>query len=143
MQLCKCLNCFLKTHNKQLNQYYLNFIIFFYQKKVLKNALGLSRVTGQTVFILSKKNQVRLNFFESSWVRIFWPVFLCLVSIPASQSSVFFSWLLGFFYFSFSSALFSFGVESCLLHLNIVILFYFILILGSSALFRNWKKEQE
>ena len=143
MQLCKCLNCFLKTHNKQLNQYYLNFIIFFYQKKVLKNALGLSRVTvwitGQTVFISSKKNQVRVKFFRVK----FWPVLLCLVSIPASQSSVFFSWLLGFFYFSFSSALFSFGVESCLLHLNIVFLFYFILILGSSALFRNWKKEQE
>ena len=61
-----------------------------------------------------KKNQVRVKFFRVK----FWPVLLCLVSIPASQSSVFFSWLLGFFYFSFSSALFSFGVESCLLHLN-------------------------
>ena len=33
MQLCTCINCFLKTHNKQLNQYCLNFTIFFTQKK--------------------------------------------------------------------------------------------------------------
>ena len=33
MQLCKCINCFLKTHNKQLNQYCLNFTIFFLPKK--------------------------------------------------------------------------------------------------------------
>ena len=33
MQLCKCLNCFLKTHNKQLNQYCLNFIIFLPKNK--------------------------------------------------------------------------------------------------------------
>ena len=37
MQLYKCINCFLKAHNKQLNQYYLNFTTFFTQKKkVLK-----------------------------------------------------------------------------------------------------------
>ena len=63
MHLCKCLNCFLKTHNKQLNQYCLNFIIFLAKKKnVLKNGLGhelsfwSSRVTGQLVFALDKKN---------------------------------------------------------------------------------------
>ena len=33
MQLCKCINCFLKAHNKQLNQYCLNFPIFFLPKK--------------------------------------------------------------------------------------------------------------
>ena len=33
MQLCKCINCFLKPHNKQLNQYYLNFTIFLPLKK--------------------------------------------------------------------------------------------------------------
>ena len=33
MQLCKCINCFLKTHNKQLNQYCLNFTVFFLPKK--------------------------------------------------------------------------------------------------------------
>ena len=40
MQLCKCLNCFLKALNKKLNQQCLNFIIFFYQKKVLKKWFG-------------------------------------------------------------------------------------------------------
>ena len=33
MQVYKCLTCFLKTHNKQLNQYCLNFIIFLQKKK--------------------------------------------------------------------------------------------------------------
>ena len=33
MQLCKCINCLLKTHNKQLDQYCLNFTFFFSQKK--------------------------------------------------------------------------------------------------------------
>ena len=36
MQLCKCLNYFLKAHNKQLNQYCLNFIIFLTKKKGFK-----------------------------------------------------------------------------------------------------------
>ena len=42
MQLCKCINCFLKAHNKQLNQYYLNFTIFFFftQKKSFKKWFG-------------------------------------------------------------------------------------------------------
>ena len=43
MQLCKCLNCFLKSHNKQLNQYCLNFF-FFQKKKVLKNGSSWGRV---------------------------------------------------------------------------------------------------
>ena len=38
MQLCKYIDCFLKVHNKQLNQYCLYFIYFFFlhKKKVLK-----------------------------------------------------------------------------------------------------------
>ena len=35
MQLCKCIHCFLKAHNKQLNQYYLNYTTCFTQKKKL------------------------------------------------------------------------------------------------------------
>ena len=42
MQLCTCINCFLKTHNKQLNQYCLNFTIFFTQKKVFKKMAPVS-----------------------------------------------------------------------------------------------------
>ena len=41
LQLCKCINCFLKAHNKQLNQYCLNFTIFLpKKKKVLKKWFG-------------------------------------------------------------------------------------------------------
>ena len=48
MQLCKCLNCFLKTHNKQLNQYCLNFIFFNpKKKKSFKKWFGSSLVSGQ------------------------------------------------------------------------------------------------
>ena len=64
IQLCKCLNCFLKTHNKQLNQYSLNFIIFFTQKKVLKKCSGSGQVTGQPVFASSQNNRVWVRFFE-------------------------------------------------------------------------------
>ena len=39
MQLCKCINCFLKTHNKQLNQYCLNFTSFFFLSKKKKRVL--------------------------------------------------------------------------------------------------------
>ena len=47
MQLCKCINCFLKTHNKQLNQYCLNFTIFFTKKKkVLKKWFGFGSGRG-------------------------------------------------------------------------------------------------
>ena len=61
MQLCKCINCFLKTHNKQLNQYCLNFTIFFYpKKKVLKKWFKSGRVG-----LVRKKTHVR------SWVNPF------------------------------------------------------------------------
>ena len=83
MQLCKCLNCFLKTYNKQLNQYCLNFINFFLPKKksFKKNSLGSGRVTGR-VGLTRKKHGlghgsthfllwVKKIGFESSifWVR--------------------------------------------------------------------------
>ena len=73
MQLCKRLNYFLKVHNKQLNQYCLNFIfIFTPKKKVLENYSGhgssrvdpknththTSRVTDQPIFALGQKNRV-------------------------------------------------------------------------------------
>ena len=47
MQLYKCLNCSLKTHNKQLNQYCLNFIFFNTKKKSFKKWFGSGRVSGQ------------------------------------------------------------------------------------------------
>ena len=66
MQLCKCINCFLKTHNKQLNQYCLNFTIFFTKKKkVLKKWFG-SRVGSRINLFLFWAKKFR---FESS---IFW-----------------------------------------------------------------------
>ena len=47
MQLCKCINCFLKPHNKQLNQYYHNFCLFFNPKKsFLKNYLDSGQIAG-------------------------------------------------------------------------------------------------
>ena len=55
MQSCKYINCFLKAHNKQLNQYCLNFIFFFFKqkKKVLKKwfGLGSSRVDLKKTWI--------------------------------------------------------------------------------------------
>ena len=42
MQLCKCINCILKPYNKQLNQYCLNFTIFFFtQKKSFKKMVRI------------------------------------------------------------------------------------------------------
>ena len=73
MQLCKCINCFLKPHNKQLNQYYLNFTIFLPKKKSFKKRVrvrvGLTRkkhrwVTGQPVFASSKKIMVGSGIFR-------------------------------------------------------------------------------
>ena len=96
MQLCKCINCFLKAHNKQLNQYCLNFIIFFTKKKVLKKWFGfgsgreLSRVDPHKTWVESRvnpfcfgsKNRVRIGYFSgqvgSGRVRKFWPVLPCL-----------------------------------------------------------------
>ena len=79
MQLYKCLNCFLKPHNKQLNQYCFNFIIFLPKKKVLKNGSGsvelwvgsslpvknTSWVMGQPVFTSGQK-----IIFESGIFRV-------------------------------------------------------------------------
>ena len=65
MQLCKCLNCFLKTHNKQLNQYCLNFIFFNPKKKSFKKWFGSSRVTGQSIFASCKKIWVWVRYFLS------------------------------------------------------------------------------
>ena len=70
MQLCKCLNCFLKAYNKQLNQYCLNFF-FFTKKKFLKivrvwiesgwHVKKMSQVTSQLVFASGQKNQVQVG----------------------------------------------------------------------------------
>ena len=48
MQLCKCINYSLKTHNKHLNQYCLNFTIFLPKKKSFKKMVrvGSGRVAG-------------------------------------------------------------------------------------------------
>ena len=84
MQLCKCINFFLKTHNKQINQYCLNFTIFFTQKKSFKKMVGVQvescvgsgwpakntgRIMGQPVFASGQKNRVRVGYF-SGWVGL-------------------------------------------------------------------------
>ena len=81
MQLGKCINCFLKTHNKQLNQYCLNFTIFT-QKKFKKNgsSRGSGRVDlqkkhglghGSTCFCFkSKKSGSHQVFFGLDRVRL-------------------------------------------------------------------------
>ena len=70
MQLCKCINCFSKAHNKQLNQYCLNFTIFVIKKKSFKKWFGfgsgwpaknMGQVTGQPVSALDKKIWVRVR----------------------------------------------------------------------------------
>ena len=74
MQLCNRINCFLKAHNKQLNQYYLNFTIFLPKNKVFKKwfGFGSGRVDPQKTrvgsrvnsFLLRvKKNRVRVEYF--------------------------------------------------------------------------------
>ena len=69
IQLYKSLNCFFKTHNKQLNQYCLNFIIFLPKKrfyKMVRIRVGLwvrlgwpakntGWVTGQPIFASGQK----------------------------------------------------------------------------------------
>ena len=76
MQLCKYLNCFLKTHNKQLNQYCLNFTIFFTQKKkYYKNSSGSKRLGhglghGSTRFCFRLKNRVWIGYCLG-WVKKF------------------------------------------------------------------------
>ena len=70
MQLCRCINCFLKPHNKQLNQYCLNFTIFFTPKKksfkkMVWVRVGLTRKnTGQPIFASGQKNRVRVRYFS-------------------------------------------------------------------------------
>ena len=101
IKLCKCLNCFLKTHNKQLNKYSLNFIFYFYQKKkVLKNGsssdwVALTRkntgqVISQPVFtsIRVKINQVWVEYFrvKLSWIRKFWLFLSCLLNMTENNS---------------------------------------------------------
>ena len=67
IQLCKCINCFLKPHNKQLNQYCLNFTIFFFTQKKKKNlngfgsGLGLGRVDPQKPRVGSRVNLFLLH----------------------------------------------------------------------------------
>ena len=98
MQLCKCINCFVKPHNKQLNQYCLHFTIFLSKKKVLKKWFGFevgsswpakntNRVTGQPVFASSKRNRVRVGYF-SGRVRKFWPRYLSSLTISRARRSI-------------------------------------------------------
>ena len=99
MQLCKCINYFLKAHKKQSNQYCLILLFFFTQKKSFKKMVRVrvrvgsqvrsswptkntGRVTSQPVFASGQKNRVRVEYFSSrvgsSRVRKFWPVLPCL-----------------------------------------------------------------
>ena len=63
IQLCKSLNCFLKTHNKQLNQYCLNFIIIL-KKKIFKKWFGFGSGHGSGRVDLQKAR-------VESWVNPF------------------------------------------------------------------------
>ena len=74
MQLCKYINCFLKTHNKQLNQYCLNFSIFFTKKKkVLKKWFGFESgwVDLQKTRVGSRVNPFLLKVKKSGSNRVF------------------------------------------------------------------------
>ena len=69
MQLCKYIDCFLKVHNKQLNQYCLYFIFFLFflsKKKVKKKKIVQVRVRLQVnPFLLRiKKVRFRSNIFQ-------------------------------------------------------------------------------
>ena len=65
MQLCKCINCFSKAHNKQLNQYCLNFTIFFYQKKSFKKMVWVRVGSQVNLFLLwVKKIGFRSGIFR-------------------------------------------------------------------------------
>ena len=80
MQLCKCINCFLKPHNKQLNQYCLNFTFFFTQKKKFKKN-GSVRVAGRVGLTCKKHGSSHGSSHESIrfcfgsknrvWIRYF------------------------------------------------------------------------
>ena len=120
MQLCKCFNCFLKAHNKQLNQYCLNFTIFFTQKKkVLKKwfGFGSGRRLGR-VDLQKTRDGSQINLFllqvkkkknsSSSRVRKFWPVVPCLVVVVSYYGGSFVLWWIG-------------GVGCCSSHFDLVI----------------------
>ena len=107
MQLCKRLNCFLKAHNKQLNQYCLIFIFIFTQKKsfrkLFRSWVGLGwpkkhththkSSYGSTHFCFrSKKSGLGRVFL--GWVKKIWPILPCLCKIDNHFAS--------FFFFSFS-----------------------------------------
>ena len=65
MQLCKCINCFSKAHNKQLNQYCLNFTFFFYQKKSFKKMVWVQVRSQVNLFLLwVKKIGFRSGIFR-------------------------------------------------------------------------------
>ena len=65
MQLCKCINCFSKAHNKQLNQYCLNFTFFFYQKKSFKKMVWVQVRSQVNLFLLwVKKIEFRSGIFR-------------------------------------------------------------------------------
>ena len=90
MQLCKCINCFLKSHNKQLNQYCLNFTIFVIKKKkFLKNGSGSGQVDPQKTRVRTRVNPFLLRIKKkNNWVRVgsgrvrkFWPVLPCLLAV--------------------------------------------------------------
>ena len=76
MQLCKCINYFLKAHNKQLNQYCLNFtIFFFYQKKSFKKIVrvGSGQVDLQKTWVGSWVNPFLLRAKKIGFgLGIFW-----------------------------------------------------------------------
>ena len=67
MQLYKCINCFLETHNKQLNQYCLNFIIIFIKEKVLKN--GSCHESSCESWVNPFLLQVKKIRFGLGWVK--------------------------------------------------------------------------
>ena len=95
MQLCKCINCFLKPHNKQLNQYYLNFTIFLPKKESFKKMVWVwvgSRVGsghGSTRFCFGSKMNSGRVFFGSGRVGLekFWAVLPCLPTFERFCSS--------------------------------------------------------
>ena len=63
MQLCKCINCLLKTHNKQLDQYCLNFTFFFSQKKkIFKKGFGSGHKSTHFCFESKKSSSCRVFF---------------------------------------------------------------------------------
>ena len=80
MQLCICINCFLKAHNKKLNKYCLNFTFFLPKKKSFKKMVRVrvgsgwpvkntGQVTGQLVFTSGQKNQGQVGSGQKTLTR--------------------------------------------------------------------------